>query len=245
MTEITDAWVKAVELPEPGNMMETHENREHVFVRQGTNMARTIHEAIETYTGKPITDQRILDFGCGVGRVAMPLYHFFRKPDVCVDVDPKAIRYLRPQIPDVACRVTKFDPPLPFRDRAFDVVFSVSIWTHLNAESAEAWLTEITRILRPGGYAFLTTSSYTMLQLRRSHFVTANLGWDKVTDDMLREQGFIFLETPSAPGTGTYGLASHDPEYIRREWSRHMDVVDILPGAILGGQDMNVLRKRA
>ena len=243
MTEITEDWAAAFTLPEPGNMMENHANREQVFIRQGTRMAATIRTCIETYTGRPITDQRILDFGCGVGRVAMPLYHYFRKPDVCVDVDAAAIRYLRPQIPDAACRVTRFDPPLSFRDRAFDAVFSVSIWTHLNADSAEAWLAEIRRILKPGGYAFLTTSSYTMLQIRRSNMVTAALGWAEVSDEMLRETGFVFIETPSTRGTGTYGLASHDPAYIRREWSRHMEVVDILPGAILGGQDMNVLRK--
>lgn len=243
MTEITEDWAKAFDLPEPGNMMEAHDRREDVFVRQGTQMAIAIRDAIERFSGRPIGEQRILDFGCGVGRVAMPLRHFCGKPDVCVDVDPVAIRYLRTQLPDVGCRVTKFDPPLPFRDNAFDVVFSVSIWTHLTADSSEAWLTEMTRILRPGGLALLTTSNYPVLGIRRSHPITARLGWGDITDDVLREKGFVFIETPAAPGTGTYGLASHDPDFIRRDWSRHMPVVDILPGAILGAQDINVLQK--
>lgn len=243
MTDITEDWAKAYDLPDPGNMMEHHDRREEVFVKQGTLMARAIRDAIETYTGKPIKRSKILDFGCGVGRVALPLYHYFKKPDVCADVDPTVIRYLRTQMPDARCRVTKFDPPLPFGNNAFDVVFSVSIWTHLNAESSDAWLAEIKRILRPGGYAFLTTSNYPVLEVRRQNPISAEMGWDKVTDEMLKEKGFIFIQGGSSRGTGTYGLTSHDPDFIRRDWARFMPVVDILPGAILGAQDINVLRK--
>lgn len=243
MTEITEDWAKAFDLPKPGNMMEAHDKREDVFVHQGTQMAIAIRDAIERFSDRPMSELKILDFGCGVGRVAMPLRHFCGKPDICVDVDRDAIRYLKSQLPGVGCRVTDFDPPLPFRDRAFDVVFSVSIWTHLTAESSEAWLAEMARILRPGGLALLTTSNYAVLDVRRNHPVTAGFGWGDVTDEMLREQGYVFIETPAAPGTGTYGLASHDPDFIRRDWSRHMEVVDILPGAILGAQDINVLRK--
>lgn len=244
MTQITDAWAKAYDLPEPGNMMENHDRRKEVFVTQGTAMAQALCDAVRTYTGRPIERQKVLDFGCGVGRVALPMRHFCRKPDVCVDVDPRAIRYLRGQLPDTRCRVTQFDPPLPFDDDTFGVVFSVSIWTHLNAESSDAWLAEITRILKPGGYAFLTTSNYAVLKLRRQHPVSAEMGWADVTDDQLRDQGFVFIPGGSAPGTGTYGLSSHDPDFIRRDWARFMDVVDIVPGGILGAQDINVLRKR-
>ena len=73
MTDITEDWAKAYDLPDPGNMMEHHDRREEVFVKQGTLMARAIRDAIETYTGKPIKRSKILDFGCGVGRVTQAL----------------------------------------------------------------------------------------------------------------------------------------------------------------------------
>ena len=40
-------------------------------------------------------------------------------------------------------------------------------------------------------------------------------------------------------------MASHDPQWIRENWSKYMPVVEIVPGGILGMQDINVMRKVA
>ncbi|MGV6846904.1 MAG: methyltransferase domain-containing protein [Marinibacterium sp.] len=240
---ITREWAKAYQLPEPGNMMESHAKREQVFVNQGTAMAQAMLNAIETCSGRSIGDLKVLDFGCGVGRVAMPLFFHVGKPDACVDVDPAAIAYLATQIPGAAPQCTAPEPPLPFPAASFDAVFALSVWTHLDRPEADAWLAEMVRILRPGGHAFLTTSNYAVLEVRRNVDILARMGWDAISDAVLREKGFVFIETPSPPGTGRYGLASHDPEFVRSDWSRHMPVIDIISGGILGKQDINVLRK--
>jgi len=42
---------------------------------------------------------------------------------------------------------------------------------------------------------------------------------------------------------GRYGLARHSEGYIRREWSRFFEVIDIREGVIDGIQDLVILRK--
>jgi SAM-dependent methyltransferase len=237
-------WATHYRLPDPGNMMERHENREAVFINQGTSITDAILNCFKKYSaGKSIKDVHVLDFGCGVGRVVLPMYHNFRKPDRCVDVDPAVIEYLKEVAPGASPEVTGFEPPLQYTSGEFDLIYSVSVWTHLTAVSAHKWLMEIRRILKPGGLALLTTSNYEVLKMRRVHPVLGPMGWADVSDDDLRTQGFIFKMTPSTPGTGTYGMASHDPDWLKQEWSKYMPVIGIESGAILGVQDINVLRK--
>jgi SAM-dependent methyltransferase len=46
-------------------------------------------------------------------------------------------------------------PHVPFEDRTFDLIYCGSVFTHIS-ELAEAWLLELRRILRPGGYVYVT-----------------------------------------------------------------------------------------
>ena len=244
LLNLSSDWASHYPLPPPGNMMEGHADREHVFIKQGTLMAEAIGRCIYKYAlCANLSDLRILDFGCGVGRVALPLFFNFQKPDYCVDVDPTVIAYLQRVIPDAHPATSSFEPPLPFADNTFDVVYAVSVWTHLTLDSANRWLDEMRRILKPGGLALLTTSNYPVLAQRRAHAKLGPMGWNKISDDDLRSEGFIFRETPPTPGTGIYGMASHDPAWIHREWSKHMPVLGIETGAILGVQDINVMQK--
>ena len=242
--QINRNWAEHFPLPPPGNMMEAHDNREQVFANQGTAMAGAIVSTINKYRpNQKLSDLKILDFGCGVGRVALPLFFSLAKPDYCVDVDASAIEYLRSVIPCANPTVSSFEPPLSFADNTFDVVYAVSVWTHLPAGAAEKWLKEIRRILAPGGLGLLTTSNYRVLALRREHPKLGPMGWSKISDEDLRREGFLFRETPPTPGTGTYGMASHDPAWVKREWSKFMPVIGIESGAILGVQDINVMEK--
>jgi SAM-dependent methyltransferase len=49
------------------------------------------------------------------------------------------------------------DPPLPYDDQQFDLVYASSVYTHLSLDMQFRWAWEIHRVLQPGGVAFITT----------------------------------------------------------------------------------------
>lgn len=233
-------WAKHYRLPPPGNMMGKDASAEGVFIRQGTRMLSVIEQHINrNFPSRRIGDLDILDFGCGVGRVALPFFYKHQRPNFCADVDPNAIKYLKEVIPDADSTAISYKPPTPFDDNQFDVIYSVSVWTHLPIDLQDIWLLEIARLLKPRGVALITTSSYKALASRREKLP----GWSSVRDEDLAEQGIIFQKSGSTPGvTGTYGYTLHTPEYIKDHWGKYFSTITSYREAIEGVQDLNVLK---
>jgi demethylmenaquinone methyltransferase/2-methoxy-6-polyprenyl-1,4-benzoquinol methylase len=86
---------------------------------------------------------RILDLGGGTGAANEV---FGEREIVAVDPAPEML-VLNP----VSYRVVAVGEALPFRDGTFDAVFSAYVFRNL--DSVAATLTEIARVLRPGGKA--------------------------------------------------------------------------------------------
>lgn len=217
------------------------------FVDGGSKIAGSLAPVVREYSG--VEAPRVLDFGCGIGRVAIPLHHELALPTDCCDVDESAIQYLSRCLPSVSCFVSDFFPPLPFGDSSFDIVYSVSIWTHLSIDMQLPWLEEVRRVLKPGGIALISTSSFKALAARRRR----KMGyWVDVTDEQLVREGIIYKESKylhekkeNYPGvTASYGMTAHHPDWIRENWSSAFDIVDIRESLVAGTQDLNILRKR-
>jgi Methyltransferase domain len=168
------AWSQTIELPPASEMKLIGSNSPEIFVAQGTRMARVIAGEIREYFGEFRKDLRILDFGCGVGRVLLPISRAHSARWFGCDVNKGAIDYLKRAVPEVATTQTNFRPPLPFEDNSFDCVYSISIWTHLPMDMQLPWLAEIRRILRPGGLALISTSGGYVVDLRRRR---GDAGW--------------------------------------------------------------------
>jgi SAM-dependent methyltransferase len=107
-------------------------------------------------------DMTILDFGCASGRV---LRHFGATSGgglraLAVDVNRRNIAWMREHLdqPSLELLRTTYDPPLPLETGSVDLIYALSVFTHID-EFEEAWLAEIQRTLRPGGRAFLTYHS--------------------------------------------------------------------------------------
>ncbi|MEL6478370.1 MAG: class I SAM-dependent methyltransferase [Pseudomonadota bacterium] len=245
LTEADTAWGEHFE-PPPNLNMAKNKPRE-VFVRNGTVIFKEIEAAIEQYLpGREIGNLDILDFGCGVGRVAMPFYYKYKKPTVCVDLVKVYIDYLQRVIPGAQPQMSTFQPPLPFADGSFDVIYSISVWTHLEPGSGAAWLDEVARLLRPGGVALISTSSYVQLERHRKHKERSKL-WGDVTDDDLKSEGIIFRGEQMDGMGGVYGCTVHEPAWVKEHWSKVMPVqetrVRAIGGAEGGAQDLNIMIK--
>src|SRR5205823_11780174 len=106
------------------------------------------------------------------------------------DVDDSAVAFVQKKYPQVQATVNSFRPPLKFEKAFFDMVYSVSIFSHLTIEDAAAWLRELARITKSGGLCLLTTAGPANLKIRSKH-----MGMDEnVANARLAQDGFFFKE---------------------------------------------------
>ena len=215
------------------------------FLRAGKSCADAFRNAARAHLKIEIADAgRILDFGCGCGRT---LRHFAPAPVEGCDVDATAIAWLQQNVSMERFAANRFDPPLPWPGGTFDLVYSVSIFTHLNETSQLEWLRELARVLKPGGGALLTVHSEHALSmfLNDTIYSTASMKSRLAAHDSL--DGFIFEPYETSAGTGItreYGLTFHNRTYIERVWGELFDVCGIDVGTVDGLQDVVALRRR-
>jgi SAM-dependent methyltransferase len=191
------------------------------FLRSG----RAGYDAIAAHVPLAETPD-VLDFGCGCGRVT----RYFRAHAGTVagsDVNGDAVAWCRTNLPFARFETNGLAPPLAYADASFDLVYALSVFTHLTADLQLAWRDELARVLRPGGRLLVTTHGRSYLQrldeAERARFEDGELvvRWGEVVgsnlcsayhpERYLREtfaQGFEFLdlEAEGARGNPTQDL---------------------------------------
>lgn len=157
---------------------------------------------------------RVLDLGCGVGRMAIPLTQYLDAEQGGydgVDIVREGIRWcgrrITPAYPrfrfhhlDLANplynprgRETVAATRLPFDDAGFDFAIMTSVLTHLPAEEVAAYAFEIARVLRPGGRCF--ASLFLMTEAARRNLAQGQSGLAFRAD----EDGPAFYADPEVP----------------------------------------------
>lgn len=106
---------------------------------------------------------RALDLGCGDGVFTGELTAAGAATVVGVDVAQAALTRARARHPDLAFHRVAFDGPLPFADASFDLVWASEVIEH-TADTAR-FLSELRRVLTPGGRVALTTPDHGRLRL--------------------------------------------------------------------------------
>ncbi|WP_165401369.1 class I SAM-dependent methyltransferase [Herbihabitans rhizosphaerae] len=103
---------------------------------------------------------RVLDFGCGVGRLSNALAEHASEVvgiDIAESMVANAVKYNRH--PDRVRFVHYDGVRLPFPDESFDSVVSLIVLQHARPEVQMACLLELRRIVRPGGALVLQIPS--------------------------------------------------------------------------------------
>jgi len=122
-------------------------------------------------------EERVLDIGCGCGRIALPLTGYLsqRGGYSGLDVVEEAIhwcqQHITPRYPNFQFLHTdlynkRYNPTgcylakeyvFPFEDHSFDFIFLASVFTHLLPDDTKNYLEEVARLLNPvGGRVFIT-----------------------------------------------------------------------------------------
>jgi len=194
------------------------------------NIYGAIHATLELSA-----ESRVLDFGCGCGRVLRYFHELLGTGTYYgTDIDEEAITWCQSHLSGVGTFLANQEwPPLPFEDGFFDFIFSISIFTHLPEVMQFAWLEELRRVTRPGGYLLLTTHGEEL-------FPNAS----REAGEQFRTAGFFY-----SVGTVTDGLpdfyqtAYHANSYIEARWSRFFEIKNIIKKGIANNQDLILCRR--
>jgi SAM-dependent methyltransferase len=176
----------------------------------------------------------VLDFGAGCGRGLRSFMNDVPKKRLYgSDIDAEAIQWCQAHLPGASWSVNGELPPLPFGDAMFDLVYSISVFTHLDQRHMVAWLEELRRVTRPDGILLLT--------------VHGEPSWRNLPRDVrnvIARDGFLYLPTYADKGRfpDWYQNAYHTEGFVRREFGRYFEVLSYKENAIYA-QDLVILRR--
>jgi SAM-dependent methyltransferase len=126
------------------------------FIGSGRETADGIRRALERRGVDIAQVGTLLDFGCGCGRV---IRHWADLPDTRIvgsDYNARLIAWCRANLPFAHFDQNALAPPLRYDDGEFDVVYALSVFTHLPEDLQQRWMQEFARVVRPGGHLLLT-----------------------------------------------------------------------------------------
>jgi 2-polyprenyl-3-methyl-5-hydroxy-6-metoxy-1,4-benzoquinol methylase len=233
------------DFPDPGaeRRLRVHGNTDiGSFLIQGSSAFVKHERSLNKVCGKAFEDfPRILDWGCGCGRLTR---YFADRPNCNVkgtDIDKSNVAWCNEHFDFASFETCAIDPPTPYPEKSFDLVFGISVMTHLDERDRASWLGELSRICSDGAIVLLTVQGATAL-CRTSARTESLL--------RLRQRGALDVDVSvSAENLSTEPTRYIDcfllEDYIRHRWSEFFEVLDIIPGYIGNVQDLVILRKKA
>jgi SAM-dependent methyltransferase len=204
------------------------------FLESGARHAQLIRDLLAE-GGTAMDDlDALLDWGCGCGRV---LRHWSQLPHTRVagcDIDERMVDWCRENLPFADVTVTLLQPPLPYEDSSFDLVYAFSVFTHLAESLQHSWIRECSRVLAPGGFLLLSTLGEYYASL------------DRLNDSEKRSfaNGEVVVLYERSAGTSLCS-AYHPPTYVHERLGADFELVAFRPAGDDGRHDIHLLRKPA
>jgi len=197
------------------------------YYENGLKTAKWLIDLVKKHRNLENAD--ILDWGCGPARV---LRHM---PEVVpeassysgTDYNGKTIRWCEKNLHGIEFSENGLLPPLSCKDESFDLIYGISIFTHLSEEAHIKWLQELIRVMKKSGILFLT--------LHGEGFLNKLSEQEK----MLFNSGKLLVRGRVKEGHRTYA-AFQPPEYVKH-WAKDLNLLEHIPGK--GEQDIWVFEK--
>lgn len=225
-------------MPEPERIRRVHGGTDEASFRiVGYTNYRKIDSVLDRVTGRGIDDyRRILDWGCGCGRLLRYMGGLSTALITGVDVDEDNLSWCAANLPFVATQPIPLHPPTRLPAASFDLIIGISIFTHLSEDVQLEWLDELRRLAAPGAVLLMSIHGPVATAQRNNLLLWQHVekhgfadGRSHDLDDVLAESGY-------------YRNTYHSHSYIRSTWGRFFDVVEIIPACIGNVQDLVVLR---
>lgn len=215
-----------------------------LFESLGLTDCLTLRRALQEYFERDYADcQAILDWGCGCARVARFVTEFAPRKLTGIDIDPDNIQWCKKNIAEAEFARIDLDPPTPFANESFDLVYGISVFTHLSETDQDRWLTELQRITKPGA-AVLMSIQGEIAFLRVDGDFQRFLALEKAGFHVYGRCPDLDDVLPGIKESEYYKNVFHSRRYIYEHWSRYFEIADVIDAAFAGYQDLVVMRRR-
>ena len=201
------------------------------YVESGRRAVASLRDALARQNLTIGPGRRVLDFGCGCGRVVR---HWAQTGAEIhgSDVNPRLTSWCRRALPFAQFRTNGAAPPLAYGDDFFDVVYALSVFTHMPEALQMRWIEELTRVLRPSGILIITTHGEAYMPALNAH------------EQRQFRAGCLVTKGADAPGTNRYG--AYAPEsFVRTKLAGSLRLLEFTSQGAIGNphQDLAVLQK--
>lgn len=184
------------------------------LLTQSMDFVRAVTSAYGVVARRDIASARILDFGCGYGRIARLMYYFV-DPDRLIGVDPwdTSIDICRKAGLGENFRLSDYLPETLPCDGSFDLIYAFSVFTHLSERATRTCLAALRKYVATDGMLCITIrpieywAEHQPADDRAARAVHAH-----------RQEGFAFIphNRAAVDGDVTYGDTSMTPEWLVR-----------------------------
>lgn len=212
---------------------------ENAYLMGGATLAMRLDQYLRQRFSRPISSfGAVLDWGCGAGRLSRYLCRMSSRV-TGIDIDADNIAMCARTLPSGRFAAIDRKPPTSFENSSFDLVFGLSVLTHLDEPSQHAWLAELRRIARPGCILLLSVRGQAQSHLYQD--------WGANRPATFRKGLHVAGVNPQLDevmaNDGYYQDIQHSHDYILATWAEYFDVLEIVP-ALGCPQDIVVLRAR-
>jgi ubiquinone/menaquinone biosynthesis C-methylase UbiE len=146
-----------IKLPPDYLIYESFQINYHKYFIESIDTAKWLISYFQKYT--QLKDKKILDWGCGPGRIIrhLPILIGNSCDYFGTDYNKSSIDWCSKNLKGINFNNNSLHAQLPYADNFFDIIYGISIFTHLSEQQHYEWYSELYRILKSGGIMFLTT----------------------------------------------------------------------------------------
>jgi SAM-dependent methyltransferase len=183
-----------------------------------------------------------MDWGCGFGRVSRHFGMFAPRSTVLgCDIDHTNLKWLSDNLSQVKPVKSELSGLIDRDTSSVDLIWGISVMTHLRLDVQKLWLKELSRVLKPNGVMLLTVAGASSLAFTSRWISNKNIDdWNKNGQIVFGNNGAVDSDIG---GKDYYIQSKQNESIVRAVWSEYVDVVDFIP-AIFGYQDMVVCRPK-
>lgn len=222
-------------LPANPILYETFKLDYQKYFQSGHDAASWLLDQYKKYSTKPL--QTLLDWGCGPARIVRHLPGML-SDDVKItasDFNSDTIKWCVNNISGIRFLVNGLDPPLEGTEHPFDLIYGISIFTHLSEKRHHLWFLELNRLLKQDGLLIFTSQGQAFFKLLT----------DK--EQKLFSKGNLIVRNHQQEGRRIFSTF-HPPDLIHSILGDHgFEVLEHIPGSLNHGQvqqDIWITRKK-